>query len=56
MVQIKNNLAAFGHSKAFRLTETGFEWIGDYEKRSRLDYGAAVYLLVFEDTLEDKKQ
>ena len=31
MVQIKNNLAAFGHSKAFRLTETGFEWIGDYE-------------------------
>ena len=27
MVQIKNNLAAFGHSKAFRLTETGFEWI-----------------------------
>ena len=28
----------------------------DYEKRSRLDYGAAVYLLVFEDTLEDKKQ
>ena len=27
----KNNLAAFGHSKAFRLTETGFEWIGDYE-------------------------
>ena len=31
MVQIKNNLAAFGHSKAFRMTETGFEWIGDYE-------------------------
>ena len=28
---IINNLAAFGHSKAFRLTETGFEWIGDYE-------------------------
>ena len=28
VVQIKNNLAAFGHSKAFRLTETGFEWIG----------------------------
>ncbi len=27
----KNNLAAFGHSKAFRVTETGFEWIGDYE-------------------------
>ena len=31
VVQIKNNLAAFGHSKAFRLTETGFEWVGDYE-------------------------
>ena len=31
VVQIKNNLAVFGHSKAFRLTETGFEWIGDYE-------------------------
>ena len=31
VVQIKNNLAAFGHSKAVRLTETGFEWIGDYE-------------------------
>ena len=31
VVQIKNNLAAFGHSKAFSLTETGFEWIGDYE-------------------------
>lgn len=28
----------------------------DYEKRSRLDYGAAVYSLVSEDTLEDKKQ
>ena len=31
VVQIKNNLAACGHSKAFRVTETGFEWIGDYE-------------------------
>ena len=31
VVQIKNNLAAFGHSKAFRVTETGFEWVGDYE-------------------------
>ena len=31
IVQIKNNLAAFGHSKAFRLSEKGFEWIGDYE-------------------------
>ena len=25
VVQIKNNLAAFGHSKAFELTEEGFE-------------------------------
>lgn len=31
MVQIKNNLAAFGHSKAFELSESGFRWIGDYE-------------------------
>lgn len=31
VVQIKNNLAAFGHSKAFGLTEEGFEWKGDYE-------------------------
>jgi hypothetical protein len=31
VVQIKNNLAAFGHSKAFELTEDGFRWIGDYE-------------------------
>ena len=30
MVQIKNNLAAFGHSKAFELSESGFSWIGDY--------------------------
>ena len=30
-VQIKNNLSAFGHSKAFELTEEGFRWIGDYE-------------------------
>ena len=29
MVQIKNNLAAFGHSKAFELSEDGFRWIGD---------------------------
>ena len=28
----------------------------DYEKRSRLDYGAAVYLLAFADTAGDKKQ
>lgn len=31
MVQIKNNLAAFGHSKAFELSEDGFHWKGDYE-------------------------
>ena len=31
MVQIKNNLEAFGHAKAFRLSEDGFSWIGDYE-------------------------
>jgi len=31
VVQIKNNLAAFGHPKAFELSEDGFNWIGDYE-------------------------
>ncbi len=31
MVQIKNNLAAFGHPKAFALSEDGFQWLGDYE-------------------------
>lgn len=31
VVQIKNNLAAFGHPKAFRLSENGFSWIGDYD-------------------------
>lgn len=31
VVQIKNNLAAFGHSKAFELSENGFKWLGDYE-------------------------
>lgn len=31
VVQIKNNLAAFGHPKAFRLSEEGFHWLGDYE-------------------------
>ena len=31
VVQIKNNLAAFGHPKAFSLSEKGFRWIGDYE-------------------------
>ena len=29
--QIKNNLAAFGHPKAFELSEDGFHWLGDYE-------------------------
>jgi len=31
VVQIKNNLAPFGHPKAFELEETGFAWLGDYE-------------------------
>ena len=31
VVQIKNNLAAFGHPKAFTLSETGFHCLGDYE-------------------------
>ncbi|MCM1233773.1 MAG: AAA family ATPase [Ruminococcus flavefaciens] len=31
VVQIKNNLAAFGHPKAFALSENGFRWLGDYE-------------------------
>ncbi len=31
LVQIKNNLAPFGHSKAFRLEEGKFIWIGDYD-------------------------
>lgn len=31
VVQIKNNLAVFGHPKAFELSENGFHWIGDYE-------------------------
>lgn len=31
VVQIKNNLAAFGHPKAFALSEDGFHWLGDYE-------------------------
>ena len=31
VVQIKNNLEAFGHPKAFALSEEGFQWIGDYE-------------------------
>ena len=30
VVQIKNNLAAFGHPKAFALSEDGFQWLGDY--------------------------
>ncbi|MEQ3193998.1 AAA family ATPase, partial [Enterocloster aldenensis] len=31
VVQIKNNLAAFGHPKAFEFSEGGFQWLGDYE-------------------------
>ena len=31
VIQIKNNLAAFGHAKAFALEEDGFCWIGDYD-------------------------
>ncbi len=31
VVQIKNNLATFGHPKAFALSEDGFQWLGDYE-------------------------
>jgi len=31
VIQIKNNLAAFGHPKAFELSEGGFQWLGDYE-------------------------
>lgn len=31
VVQIKNNLAAFGHPKAFELSEKGYKWLGDYE-------------------------
>jgi len=31
VVQIKNNLAEFGHPKAFSLSENGFSWLGDYE-------------------------
>lgn len=31
VVQIKNNLAAFGHPKAFVLSEAGFRWLGDYD-------------------------
>lgn len=31
LVQIKNNLAPFGNSKAFALLEDGFHWRGDYQ-------------------------
>ena len=31
VVQIKNNLAGFGHPKAFELLEDVFLWLGDYE-------------------------
>ena len=31
LIQIKNNLAPFGQSKAFELAEGGFRWLGDYD-------------------------
>lgn len=31
VAQIKNNLAPLGRSKAFKLEEGGFQWMGDYE-------------------------
>lgn len=31
VVQIKNNLAAFGHPKAFAFADNSFKWIGDYD-------------------------
>lgn len=31
VVQIKNNLAQFGHSKVFQLMESCFKWMEDYE-------------------------
>lgn len=31
VIQIKNNLAPFGHPKAFELIQDGFHWIGNYE-------------------------
>ena len=31
VVQIRNNLAAFGHPKAFEFADDGFKWIGDYD-------------------------
>ena len=31
MIQIKNNLAAFGHPKAFELAEDGFHWLSAIE-------------------------
>lgn len=31
VVQIKNNLVAFGQPKAFALSENGFYWLGDYK-------------------------
>ena len=31
VVQIKNNLAPFGHPKAYGVEEGGFWWLGDYE-------------------------
>lgn len=42
VVQIKNNLAAFGHPKAFALSEDGFRWMGDYEITADEVFGGQV--------------
>ena len=48
VVQIKNNLAAFGHSKAFELTEEGFHWL---EEILKLDAKAVViFITAYADT------
>ena len=62
VVQIKNNLAAFGNSKAFELSEEGFRWIGDYDvsadevlggivpKANKLDQAKRLLLELAEET------
>jgi KaiC/GvpD/RAD55 family RecA-like ATPase len=42
VVQIKNNLAEFGHAKAFRLSDSGFCWLGDYEVTAEEVLGGVV--------------
>ena len=54
LVQIKNNLAAFGHPKAFALSEDGFEWLGDYEIFSLADEQEETAVVVTYHTFEDK--